>query len=208
MVRRALGIQLIALLATGIGTRGVVAQSALDVLKLDVGLLYVHAWDTHGPGLETRLTFALPGMWLGLRHDLALVAGVASTHGTVGSVGPYDRSFGSVGVVWRSRLVGLDREVKPYVLVPIHVARSGFAATDEMALAYLSSTMEHRDLPDPNQLGTHWGFCPGLGAGVEVDLSRLLAVNVSGTLMYPTLFEDRTLIRTVRLGLALGGARS
>jgi hypothetical protein len=103
--------------------------------------------------------------------------------------------------------VGLDRDVKPYVLVPIHVARSGSEATDEMAVAYLSSTLEHRDLPDPHQLGTHWGLCPGLGAGLEVDLSRLLAIDVSGSLLYPTLFEDRTLIKTVRLGLAIGGAR-
>jgi len=198
---------LIASAATGTFAKNAAAQSVVNVATVDIGMLYVHAWDTHGPGLEARLRLELPEMWLGLRHEVALAAQMASTHGTVAAIGPYDRSFTSAGVSWRSTFVGLDRAVKPYVLVPVFVARSGLELGGEFIPAYFSSTMEYRDLPDPYQLGTHWGLCFGMGGGMELDLSRLLSFDLSGTLMYPTLFEDRRLTKTVRLGLALGGGR-
>ena len=207
MRNRILSFLLIGFLTTAGGTKVVAAQNALNVVQLDVGMLYVYAWDTHGPGLEASMGFSLPGKWAGMHHDVALVAQWANTHGTVVAVGPYDRSFGSVGAAWRSTLVGLGRRVKPYLLVPVSVVRSGLQLGDEFGPAMLSSTMEYRDLPDPRHWGTHWGLCFGLGTGLELDISRFLHLDVSGTLMYPTVFEDRSLIKTVRFGLAFGGVR-
>jgi hypothetical protein len=207
MKNRVLTLLSAGILATGFSTTSVIAQNVFEIATVDVGMLYVHAWDTHGPGLEARLGFALPEMWLGLRHEVALAAQMASTHGTVSAIGPYDRSFATGGVEWRSTLVNLGRNVRPYVLVPMMVARSGLDLEEEFQRAYLSSTMEYRDLPSIHQRGTHWGLCVGLGSGLELDVTRFLHFDLSGTLMYPTLFEDRRLIKTVRLGLAFGGGR-
>ena len=205
MVKRAWIFLSITLLATGVGTSSAAAQNVFEVATVDVGILYIHAWDTRGPGLEARLGFSLPGMWLGLQHEVALAAQMATTHGTVTAIGQYDRTFRSGGVVWRSTFPGLARSVRPYVLVPVFLARSGLDLGDEYTRAYLSSTLLYRDLPDPYQLGAHWGACVGLGGGMELDLSRFLHFDLSGTLMYPTIFDDRRLIKTVRFGVAFGG---
>jgi len=188
----------------GIDAGSIAAQNVVNVAALDVGMLYVHAWDTDGPGVEARLRFALPGMWLGLRHDVALAAQMATTHGTVAAIGPYDRSFKSAGVAWRSTFMGLDRRVRPYMLVPAFVARSRMELDEEFIIAGISSSMEYRDLPDWDHHGVNWGMCFGLGGGVELDLIRYLHLDVSSTLMYPTLFEDRRLIKTLRFGIVLG----
>jgi hypothetical protein len=193
------------LAGAAIGMRNVSAQNVVEVTTVDVGMVYIHAWDTHGPGLEARLGFSIPGRWLGLQHEVALAAQVATTHGTVAAIGQYDRTFRSGGVVWRSTFPVFTQSVKPYVLVPVFLARSGLELGEEYDRAYLSSTMLYRDLPDPYHVGTHWGACVGMGGGMELDVTRFLHFDVSGTLMYPTIFEDRTLIKTVRFGVAFGG---
>ena len=205
MPHRTLGFVLVALLTIATGTRGLTAQNALNVARLEVGMVYVDAWDTNGPGLEARLTFGPPEPWLGLHHTVTLVANVADLTGMVSALGPYDRSFASAGVAWRSTFVNLDRYLKPYVLVPGFVARSRMELGEEFDRAYLSSSMRYRDLPDWDHHGTNWGLCFGLGSGVELDVSRLFHFDLSGALMYPTLFEDRRLMKTIRFGFVFGG---
>lgn len=196
---------LIILAGAAMGTRNMSAQNVVEIASVDVGMLYVHAWDNHGPGLEARIGFSLPGRFMGLQHEVALAAQMATTHGTVAAIGQYDRTFRSGGVVWRSTFPGPVQGVRPYALVPVFLARSGLDLGEEYERAYLSSTLQYRDLPDPYHRGTHWGVCAGLGGGLELDLTRFLHFDLSGTLMYPTIFDDRSLIKTVRVGLAFGG---
>ncbi len=205
-VRRKIGFSMF-LISAVIGTQNVSAQNVVEITSVDVGMLYIHAWDTHGPGLEARVGFSLPGMWLGLRHEVALAAQMATTHGTVAAIGQYDRTFRSGGVIWRSTFAGLGRSVQPYILVPVLLARSGLELGEEYWPAYASSTMLYHDLPPVHHNGTHWGACFGLGGGTELHLTRHLHFDLSGTLLYPTIFDDRRLIKTVRIGLAFGGGR-
>ena len=204
MKTRLFSVALILFLPAVIGVKQVAAQNIVNVVSMDVGMLYIHAWDTHGPGLEARVGFSLPGMWLGLRHEVALAAQMATTHGTVAAIGQYDRTFRSGGVVWRSTFGGLHRNVNPYFLVPVFLARSGLELGEEYWDAYASSTWLYSDLPRINHNGTHWGACFGLGGGMELAVTRYLHLDLSGTLMYPTIFEDRSLIKTVRFGVAFG----